>query len=122
MPTRARKPCAHGGCRALVRGSTYCSAHAQLHTRARSRADRAQRGTTSELGYDRIWQKVRAQHIAWSPLCVMCKARGWAVRAKDVDHIIPFEGRTDPLRLDPDNLQSLCRACHNAKTGRERVA
>ena len=35
---------------------------------------------------------------------------------KDVDHIKPFHGIADPLRLDWDNLQSICRTCHNQKT------
>lgn len=121
MPMRAPKPCAHGGCHTLVRG-TYCPTHAKQHATARSRADRTKYGTAREQGYDTLWQKVRAQHIARHPLCAECKAKGWVVRAKDVDHIVPFGGLGDPRRLDPDNLQSLCRACHNRKTAVQRTA
>lgn len=39
--------------------------------------------------------------------------------ASDVDHIVPaHRGGTDAL----DNLQSLCRHCHNTKSGREGIA
>ena len=34
----------------------------------------------------------------------------------EVDHIVPFKGKDDPLRLDETNLQSLCRPCHATKT------
>ncbi|MCC7419957.1 MAG: HNH endonuclease [Planctomycetaceae bacterium] len=36
-----------------------------------------------------------------------------------VDHRIPFNGPDDPLRLDPSNLQSLCRRHHGLKTHRD---
>jgi len=121
MPQRALKPCAHGGCNALVRG-TYCALHAKFHATARSRTERARRGTARQQGYDTLWEKVRAQYIARHPLCASCNAKGWVVLAKDVDHIVPFDGITDPRRLDPDNLQSLCRACHNRKTATQEVA
>jgi len=35
---------------------------------------------------------------------------------RDVDHKIPFRSLDDPRRLDSDNLQSLCAACHKQKT------
>lgn len=116
MPTRPAKPCAHAGCHALVRGGPYCTAHAPQHARARYQADRARRGTFRERGYDTQWDKVSRAHRRAHPLCVICRAKGRVVRVRDVDHIVPFWGIDDPLRLDPDNLQSLCRACHNGKT------
>jgi len=118
MPQRALKPCAHGGCHAVVRGGTYCPGHTKQHVRVRSRADRAKRGTARQQGYDSTWEKVRALHLVAHPFCAECRTHGWVVRAKDVDHIVPFDGTGDPLRLDPMNLRSLCRACHNRKTHR----
>jgi 5-methylcytosine-specific restriction endonuclease McrA len=40
--------------------------------------------------------------------------------AVDVDHIVPFDGVDDPKRTDWMNLMSICRACHNMKTRRQR--
>jgi 5-methylcytosine-specific restriction endonuclease McrA len=31
---------------------------------------------------------------------------------KEVNHKKPFDGIDDPLRLDWDNLESLCLPCH----------
>ena len=36
--------------------------------------------------------------------------------ADHVDHVQSFQGRDEPPRLDPGNLQSLCRSCHAART------
>lgn len=72
---------------------------------------------TKGRGYSGHWLRVRKYHLAASPLCVMCFARGWTVPATDVDHITPLSrGGTN----DPANLQSLCHSCHSSKTGRER--
>jgi 5-methylcytosine-specific restriction protein A len=49
-------------------------------------------------------------------LCRMCATNGYVRLAKQVDHIIPFVGLHDPLRLDKNNLQPLCVACHDRKT------
>jgi 5-methylcytosine-specific restriction endonuclease McrA len=35
------------------------------------------------------------------------------------DHVVPIEGRNDPLRLDLDNMQTLCDTCHRRKTMKE---
>ena len=43
----------------------------------------------------------------------MCEAGGVFTAAEVVDHIVPVRDRPD-LRLEPFNLQSLCRA-HNAR-------
>ena len=65
-------------------------------------------------GYTNAWYRLRAWHIARHPLCAHCEARGVVTPAQDVDHINPISNGGD--NLDPDNLQSLCRACHNIKT------
>jgi len=56
-----------------------------------------------------------------NPLCVHCTEEGRTTAAQDVDHIKPFKGKDDPLRLDWDNLQGLCRKHHNRKTSGEQV-
>ena len=69
-----------------------------------------------ERGYDGEWQKLRQVKLANNPLCQHCLTQGVTRQATDVDHIRPFNGKHDPLRLMYANLQSLCRACHNRKT------
>ena len=46
-----------------------------------------------------------------------CRSCGRAGRL-ECDHIVPLDRGGDAWDLD--NLQSLCRGCHIAKTGRER--
>ena len=70
------------------------------------------RGSARKRGYDYRWEKVRSLHLANEPLCRMCS------RPADlVDHITPI--RDGGERLDDDNLQSLCRRCHDAKTAED---
>jgi 5-methylcytosine-specific restriction protein A len=78
------------------------------------------RGTNTARGYDAAWTRLRAQHAAAFPLCARCWGAGRIQPLSDVDHIQPFHGRTDPRRLDPRNLQSLCRRCHADKTAADQ--
>ena len=45
-------------------------------------------------------------------LCRHCKQRGLRVLATDCDHVVPFRGVDDLLRLDVNNLAPLCEDCH----------
>jgi len=49
-------------------------------------------------------------------LCKHCIDRGTVTLATECDHVIPFRGLSDPLRLDPKNFQPLCGDCHRKKT------
>lgn len=85
------------------------------------------RGNRHQRGYGSQWERLR-EHILRRDhyVCQLCKEAGQLTplvtgnpshpRAAHVDHIKPkAHGGTD----DPDNLQSLCRTCHDAKTARE---
>ncbi len=61
------------------------------------------------------WSKMSKQYKINNPLCVMCEKRGIVRAVKYVDHIIPILINFD-LRLDVENLQSLCSRCHAKKT------
>ena len=108
MPRKPPKVCAVQGCATVTLGR-YCNRHA----RARTRFDN--RGGSTARGYGYDWQKLQRWHLQAHPLCADCEALGITKPAKDVDHIVPIA--VDPSRrLDPSNLRSLCRSCHNAKT------
>lgn len=79
---------------------------------------RGQQGTPTERGYGWDWQKLRLTILQRdSYLCQACLTLGRPTPATDVDHITPkVQGGTD----DADNLRSLCRACHQAKSQREK--
>ena len=79
--------------------------------------DNRRRPSAARRGYDNRWQKLRLRKLATQPICENpAKRRGCTDLATEIDHIIPFQGREDPLRLDWGNLQSLCKSCHSSKT------
>lgn len=107
MPSRSLKPCSYPGCPNLTTGGR-CPLHKRPDTRP----------TATERGYDAEWRRLRAQHLRDNPWCVMCASFGKVERATEVDHIIPHKG-DEALRLDPDNLQSMCKWHHSQKTAKE---
>ena len=88
-------------------------------TSCRKDLDR-RRGTQTSRGYDIDWLNLRDWYRENHPLCENCKRLGVIKPMRDVDHVIPFHGLDDPLRLDPHNLQSLCGQCHREKTIEDR--
>lgn len=64
------------------------------------------------------WRRCRESMLATSPLCADCLAREILTPALPVHHIQERKDRPD-LAYEPDNLQALCAACHNAKRTRE---
>ena len=116
MPQAAKKPCKQPGCAAVV-DNGYCPAHAHVQAQRRRQYDR-DRGNSCERGYDAQWRKLRTLHLNAHPLCVHCRAKGIITAATEVDHITPHRGDF-ALRIDPANLQSLCKPCHSRKTATE---
>lgn len=58
--------------------------------------------------------------LAQDPLCQIKTHCIGITAAVEVDHVVPIRERPD-LRLDMSNLQSVCHACHSAKTARENA-
>ena len=67
-----------------------------------------------DRGYGSDWIKLRQVVLGRDDhLCQACLAKGRVTAANQVDHIVPKAKQgTDDL----DNLQSLCKPCHDAKT------
>jgi 5-methylcytosine-specific restriction endonuclease McrA len=72
-------------------------------------------GRRKGVGYDAAWERLRSVHLHDNPLCAACLVWDGYVAAEHVDHIEPIRLAPD-RRLDPSNLQSLCRPCHSRKT------
>ena len=104
-----RKVCSYPGCRALIVNAARCPTH-EVHGWVPDR----DRGTRQERGYDKTWLKLRAMVLANEPLCRVCGT----AEAMHVDHIVPLS--RGGSRLDMDNLQPICVACHATKTGTEK--
>ncbi|QRQ99703.1 HNH endonuclease signature motif containing protein [Dyadobacter sandarakinus] len=71
----------------------------------------------------RRWRdEVRPAQLRRKPECQECERQDRLTLATQVDHIIPLE--QGGAAFEPDNLQSLCKRCHDAKTAvenRERM-
>ena len=117
MPRRPPRPCQHPGCGVLVHGAegSRCDKHEQQQQREQDQ----RRGSSTARGYGADWQRLRRRKLMADPLCEGCKPSGRATLAVEVDHKIRITERPD-LRLDWDNLQSLCQPCHAAKSAAER--
>jgi len=115
MPWAPKHPCAHAGCAALVEpGRARCP----THERQRQQHDRHVRGSAAARGYNVAWQQVRADYARAHPWCEECLLEGLRVAVAIVDHRQPI--RRGGARLDPRNLESLCRSHHARKTWAER--
>lgn len=81
------------------------------------------RQNSHQRGYDYKWKAyTRPRHLAQNPLCVYCARLGIVEAATVVDHIIPHRG-CKILFNDKNNLQSLCKRCHDSvKQSEERRA
>jgi 5-methylcytosine-specific restriction protein A len=89
----------------------------------------AQKSAT-QRGYDRKWQKYRADFLLRFPLCGMrpgnvrpvmsrCFDEGRSEPATRVDHVVPHRGERG-LFLRGANHQALCASCHGRKSNVER--
>jgi 5-methylcytosine-specific restriction protein A len=111
MPYKPKHPCAEQGCPALIpAGEKYCPLHKKRHPEEeRSAASR---------GYDAKWQRFRKWYLSQpeNMFCRSCLKEGIYRKATVVDHIKPFRG-DEKLKYDLNNLQPLCKACHDKKTG-----
>lgn len=92
----------------------------QSRQQQREAADR-RRGTSAERGYDSTWRALRIIHLNASPLCVFHLERGEYVAATIADHIESVRDAPE-RRLDPTNIQSLCKPCHDRVRQQEQAA
>lgn len=74
------------------------------------------RPSAVDRGYDEKWRRLRIAYIKRHPHCAVCGAASALV-----DHIQPFKGPGDPLRLSWKNIQALCRPCHAIKTHADKA-
>jgi len=114
MPVRAKSPCRHAGCGALVDKPGYCETHKKAE---RKRFD-IERGTSTQRGYGYRWQKARVAYLLKHPLCVRHEELGKVAVATVVDHKVPHKGDM-VLFWDSSNWQALCKECHDYKTATE---
>ncbi len=70
------------------------------------------------LYFTSAWKALRLNQLRIEPLCRYCAAQGLTVAASVADHIRPHKGES-ALFYAPDNLQSLCKHCHDSHKQRQ---
>ena len=75
---------------------------------------RERRLPSSQRGYLDGWPALRDHYKARHPYCEDCPYP--RAQYVEVDHIIPFSGLNDPLRLEERNLRTRCAHHHRRKT------
>lgn len=112
IPLDMKKPfsrCGYRGCRTLVKTGQRCAEHSQSDLQ-----DARTRLQSSKL-YGWRWTKLRKAWLVSEPFCRSCGAA-----ADTVDHVIPHRGDV-AIFWDQENLQSLCKACHDRITRQEII-
>ena len=126
MPKRF---CARRGCREpaaeRIDGAWVCTGHiSSARARRRQRLDAGRTGQREfklKTYWTHRWKRLRGLQLRLRPLCEVCEHDGRGpVPAKVVDHVAPHGG--DVVKFwagcEGDGLQSLCEACHRAKSAR----
>ena len=113
MPKRPSKACTNCS-KGIVRDGVY----SKCGPKPKGWKSDKERGTRQQRGYGEDWQRLRKAKLAANPLCEEHKKDGVPQSATEVHHTVPFNGINDPLRLDWNNLQSVCAECHRKKTAR----
>ncbi|MES2126666.1 MAG: HNH endonuclease signature motif containing protein [Pseudomonadota bacterium] len=58
------------------------------------------------------WHRLRYYQLLRHPLCAMCAKLARLTAATIADHVVPHRG-DEELFFDEQNLQSLCKPCHD---------
>ncbi|SKC57898.1 5-methylcytosine-specific restriction enzyme A [Maledivibacter halophilus] len=111
MPRRPLKPCKHPQCPNLTEGY-YCEEHKE------EMEFKPKQSKHKKLYNSTRWQDLRRYRLNTQPLCVECLKKNRITPATVVDHIKPHKGNEN-LFYDFNNLQSLCKSCHDRKTAKE---
>ena len=122
MPQKAKKPCAHPGCKELIQDGRFCINHqneGQKQKKERNQHyDEHIRNQKAKSFYkSRAWQAARHRALIRDHyLCQDCLKEGRITQADTVHHRVEIS-KDWSKRLDIDNLISLCASCHNAHHG-----
>lgn len=115
--SRPPRPCRKIGCKNITTNRNgYCDMHQDVAAaKEEARKQRSDKGNDKRLpaakrGYGAKWQKLRECKLRESPLCDVCGRAATVVHHRDHNQF------NDAW----DNLQCLCRSCHEELHGRKR--
>lgn len=113
MATRSQSVCAHPGC-SRTTDSRYCDIHSN-NTKSKHKQYEESR---TDKEYNTFYQSKKWKDIRQAVLqrdfymCQECKRNGITTVGNIVHHIVELKDDWD-LRLDMNNLETVCSACHN---------
>ena len=118
------KKCNKINCNQLIKfNESYCDEHKELKNEYKKNYDsfRYERDSMYITFYNsKEWKDARrSSMLGHDWLCQECLRKGLYTEADVVDHIVEVKDDWDK-RLDQNNLEPLCHACHNVKTIREK--
>jgi len=117
MLLKKLKPCKIPGCVNLTR-NTYCNIHLENRERYKKETNRIYQLLRTDIAetafyHSSAWKRARKTTLQRDyGLCQECLKHNRITFAQLVHHVIPVKERWD-LRLEQDNLTSLCESCHN---------
>ena len=114
MPMKPKRNCKHPMCNKLIYG-TYCDDHLIQHKQSINKRTHSNRADYHAWYSSARWRLLRINYLRLHPLCVRCDK---PTAATVVDHIMPHKGNKE-LFWSVDNLQPLCKRCHDVKTATE---
>lgn len=112
MARRALHECNEPGCHNLC-STPYCEEHTRPREKPQDR-----RPSARERGYDRLWEKRRGVFLGRpeNQLCKRCAAAG----RRGVPATVVHHRNGNPEDNRDENLEGLCRDCHERLHGRKR--
>ncbi|MGK0575518.1 HNH endonuclease [Macrococcus capreoli] len=113
MPSKSDSVCAYPGC-SRTTSNRYCELHIDTTKQKHKEYDR-ERTDQQEVSFynSKQWKDVRATVLQRDfYLCQQCKRQGITTFGNIVHHIVELKDDWS-LRLDMNNLETVCSACHN---------
>jgi 5-methylcytosine-specific restriction enzyme A len=106
----SRRTCSYSKCNQYaIDNNSYCETHAKIKDAGDKRRNRV---------YTNDWHKLSRAYRLEHPLCELCLAKGLLRPSGLVHHIVEIE--QGGLVYADDNLQALCRPCHERIHNRRR--
>lgn len=111
--------CNHPGCPELVpRGESLCVLHKKAKQKKLAQSNREKNPREQKFYNSKEWVTLSRNLRVNEPFCRMCANEGRQSFGYVTDHIIPLKMSWE-RRLDPSNLQTLCRICDGKKRANE---
>jgi 5-methylcytosine-specific restriction protein A len=113
MPIKPKRLCNANGCTELVTTS-YCSKHEHIPIEKLKQSHKKRPYYHAWYSSQR-WKELRIYYLKLNPLCVYCLKDKLYTPSTVVDHIVSHRGNKT-MFWDINNLQALCKPCHDIKT------